>query len=629
MFGAKKKLNNSADVSSEMVSAHIYGFPPGLTVCDVYPYAYIMSDGVNFTIAKDDVNNFQGFILIHFKCHKEAKEFVSQSLYYKRGQLLTCSIVFDHEEYIKQTLNALRKPKITFINKLPRNLDKTELEEALSTFGHIDDLVMVKKDKKSKYAFITFASSSSAREAVNHGQIKIKQNILINVFYAKPKFPESFHNKIHPRLSEYITAITKGNKNYDPKQFIWLHDIALERNPKKAVEFKKILELSQNDLLPVIELIAKRKHGNSAKKELFDSSSASHDHSDTEVILCITPKNEISYNSSFVMDFRVSDQDLKDTIGQESTFINITRNNYCSNHNLEQIVAENEKQVNTSLNIPNVDQQSHVNQNNYISGYNESYYDNPTNVYSNPQWGYQNNTSFNNCQNAYNQNYEYYQPNYDYQNSYAGYDQIPYQDNIDSQHSYQNDQQYHGVNNNYYQQDNYYATTYYNPSAQSYDNSTNYCYGYNNKQSDAYLYQNTYDQSQQFEQSSGVYAYENPAQISSTKTYDQIYDKNKSNIDTQVYYQSEDQIQNTKLSENNLGNCGTNYEQKAYDIKGSNNMQIPRKELKQKHTREPFQTLKKSNFYEIQQKNNLEVHNNEFHTEKVANKEIKEKCNQI
>lgn len=58
MFGAKKKLNNSADVSSEMVSAHIYGFPPGLTVCDVYPYAYIMSDGVNFTIAKDDVNNF-------------------------------------------------------------------------------------------------------------------------------------------------------------------------------------------------------------------------------------------------------------------------------------------------------------------------------------------------------------------------------------------------------------------------------------------------------------------------------------------------------------------------------------------------------------------------------------------
>ena len=184
---------------------------------------------------------------------------------------------------------------------------------------------MLKKDKRTKYAFINFVKSSVAREVVKKCRIEIRNNLVANVYYAKPKFPESFHQKIHPKLSEYINAITKDNKNYNPKQFICLHDFILGRKSTKSTECKKIMEASGNNIASVLELISKRKHGNSAKKELFDSSSDSQEHTDTEIFILDSPRKDTSHSYNPRLEHKASffeKNDSRYNLGQESTFIN-------------------------------------------------------------------------------------------------------------------------------------------------------------------------------------------------------------------------------------------------------------------------------------------------------------------
>ena len=187
---------------------------------------------------------------------------------------------------------------------------------------------MVKKDKSNKYAFIDFKKSSSARNAINKGRVEIKDELFVSVYYAKPRIPKSFVNKIHPKLAEYINAITKEHKTYDPKQYIMLHDYVLGIYSKASAKYKKIMEAKGVDDAPVLELISKRKHGNSAKKELFDSSSESQDEEDSETFVLDQTLREVGFSLKSDAELKASFLEKNDSInvlGNVSTFLNISK----------------------------------------------------------------------------------------------------------------------------------------------------------------------------------------------------------------------------------------------------------------------------------------------------------------
>ena len=559
---AINKSNSSGDMSNSQVSVHISGFPPRLTICDIYPFAYIISDGINFTIAKDSENNFLGFILVHFRSHNKAKEFVSKELYYKRGLLLECKIVFDHDEYIKQTLTALRKPKQIFVNKLPRNMKKEDLEQAFSSYGQIEEISMVKKDKSNKYAFIDFKKSSSARNAINKGRVEIKDELFVSVYYAKPRIPKSFVNKIHPKLAEYINAITKEHKTYDPKQYIMLHDYVLGIYSKASAKYKKIMEAKGVDDAPVLELISKRKHGNSAKKELFDSSSESQDEPDSETFVLDQTLREVGFSLKSDAELKASFLEKNDSINvlgnvsflNTSKILNTSKLLNTSKHQPDKdLLAEGENQQVTNDNLCKKDSHDKINCNK-SSFFNEqaqqTAIQNQQNLSTSNQWNYYDGYYADRVNNAYNQDFNYNQGNNSYPYHYPEYEQNDYQNNEGYEFN-----DYHAQNNQYNvnSYNNSYAGNnfgYTNNGYETYDQQNN---GYNNystsnyEQPNSYTNQNYYNSSQ----NPDFYASENQGH-QNTIEYNQMYPIDQATT-RQNSYQAPYQCQNNTLIQNSNG----------------------------------------------------------------------------
>ena len=78
-----------------------------------------------------------------------------------------------------------------YIGNLNYELDTPDLKEAFSSFGEIIDVVVI-KDKESGcsrgFGFVTFASHSSAREALNmHGQELNGRRMRVKLAEAKPQ----------------------------------------------------------------------------------------------------------------------------------------------------------------------------------------------------------------------------------------------------------------------------------------------------------------------------------------------------------------------------------------------------------------------------------------------------------
>ena len=91
--------------------------------------------------------------------------------------------------FVAQASNV-RGNKI-YIGNLNYELDTPDLKEAFSSYGEIIDVVVI-KDKESGcsrgFGFVTFASHSSAREALNmHGQELNGRRMRVKLAEAKPQ----------------------------------------------------------------------------------------------------------------------------------------------------------------------------------------------------------------------------------------------------------------------------------------------------------------------------------------------------------------------------------------------------------------------------------------------------------
>ena len=145
--------------------------------------------------------------------------------------MLDVRVIIDSNQHITDCLNSAREPKQIFVTNLPLYYDKRDVSVMFDQFGKITDMtIMNNKEKKANIGIVTFLKSSSAKRAITAKKIKIEGHGVIFINYAQPKFSKYMLVKIHPSLRRYIKSVSRGEKTYDPAEFLNLQEDVLKNN---------------------------------------------------------------------------------------------------------------------------------------------------------------------------------------------------------------------------------------------------------------------------------------------------------------------------------------------------------------------------------------------------------------
>jgi RNA recognition motif-containing protein len=155
-----------------------------------------------------------------FDTLKEAQDFANQIHVYD-NKVLDCKVSLQHQDYITTSLNNIREPKKIFVDKIPKKVNKKDLENTFGVYGEIEEIIVIEKEKRSiNFAYITYFDTESAQKCVTAPETKVCAGTRLSVVFARPKFSKKMLLEIPPLLKEYIRQIQKGLKEYDPKDFV-------------------------------------------------------------------------------------------------------------------------------------------------------------------------------------------------------------------------------------------------------------------------------------------------------------------------------------------------------------------------------------------------------------------------
>ena len=83
-----------------------------------------------------------------FDTLKEAQDFANQIHVYD-NKVLDCKVSLQHQDYITTSLNNIREPKKIFVDKIPKKVNKKDLENTFGVYGEIEEIIVIEKEKRS------------------------------------------------------------------------------------------------------------------------------------------------------------------------------------------------------------------------------------------------------------------------------------------------------------------------------------------------------------------------------------------------------------------------------------------------------------------------------------------------
>lgn len=203
----------------EKISIFLGGFPYQTSASDAEEYILSLSDSIAYTIITRCKNLFRGFAFIHFDKYEDAENFIKKEYYYK-DKLLDCSISKDHNSYIRDCLNNLKRPKKIFIHGIPKQYKKCELQKYFEPMGEFCSLILIQKENQStNNAFVTFGRHEEAMKCAKMKTLKLKCGKNIVMGYSRPKFSGFMMHKIDTKIKQVIKDITNGQIEYRPEDF--------------------------------------------------------------------------------------------------------------------------------------------------------------------------------------------------------------------------------------------------------------------------------------------------------------------------------------------------------------------------------------------------------------------------
>ena len=203
---------------------YLAGFPRISDPQIIEKYMQEICPDADYQVVKSNTNHFRGFVLINFETYYASNLFMQKDHVFQ-GKVLEASVYNDEKTYIEKCLVTLREPKVIFIDKIPKEVTKEEIQSLCEKFGDIEEVRLIKRyEIPINYAFINYYESESADKCASQGLIETMSGIELEVFYAKPKFSDFKLKKIDPLLREYLVSVKEGLIPYNPKDFIFLHD---------------------------------------------------------------------------------------------------------------------------------------------------------------------------------------------------------------------------------------------------------------------------------------------------------------------------------------------------------------------------------------------------------------------
>lgn len=448
-------------------SVLIAGFPIGTKLQIIQDYMDEISNGKTYSIIQRSNKKFRGFSFIHFTDKREAEEFCEREIRFN-GKLLDYKLSVNQDDYIKDCLKELTKPRKVYVLGVPKSYSKKDIENLFMKHGDIEEISIIDKENyKCNKAFVTFIEYSSAAECAKCSVIKLDIDVEILVQFANPKFSSFMLHKTHSSIKGLIEKIKNGEKDFDPREF----EILLKNLESLVENDKQTQELTKNE---------------------------DENQQDTKIQ---NPSTPISYDKK---PKHVSNPNSKAKIQKNNNLLqnNTEKKDTRQKNKFSPIPIEHPQKVVMKINYPGVT--PHINPNAIVNQPEEfSFPVNPN--YGNIQGqGYDANII--NSSNANLQHYDAkYQQNFDYYKDYSySYDQY-YDNPVNGDIKNSSNYAYQNYNNGYYNQSHNYQhgsvcqDDYYNFSDyQSYDQS--YYTRQNYSQDTAQNYDSkyyAYDQNQQ------------------------------------------------------------------------------------------------------------------------------------
>ena len=172
----------------------------------------------------DKNSYFKGYVFVYFKTIQDAKAFASKKTYYKQ-KLLDVRIMTDSRQHIQDCLDSAKDPKQIFVTNLPEYYDKKQVSLLFDQFGKLDEVkILINKQKQANIGVIRFAEICATKKAIQLKKIKIEGHGVVFINYAQPKFSKYMLVKIHPILRKYLKSVSRGEKFYNPDDFLALQE---------------------------------------------------------------------------------------------------------------------------------------------------------------------------------------------------------------------------------------------------------------------------------------------------------------------------------------------------------------------------------------------------------------------
>lgn len=196
----------------ELTKATVFvgGFPKTANTLIIQQYVEKICKHSEFMLVTDSKNRSRGYVFITFNSKEEANRFVRQEHMFEKKSL-DCKISLNHESFITSSLINIREPKKVFVDKIPKNLKKCDVEKMFGKFGEIEEIILIVKEERTiNFAYVTYFSSDHAKKCVKQHYFETGEDLKISVIFARPKFSKKMLIGINPILKDYIKNVQKG-----------------------------------------------------------------------------------------------------------------------------------------------------------------------------------------------------------------------------------------------------------------------------------------------------------------------------------------------------------------------------------------------------------------------------------
>ena len=265
-------LNESPDSIFARISVLLAGFPTDATTSNVEKYMKQIAPDNKCSIIKRKkytIEDFRGFVFVHFDDLRHATDFNQKSHSYQ-GKQQDCKLLHNHDNFINESIDNTKNPIKVHIEEVPTGLTKEDLLDIFEKFGVIKELIIVTKENRAKNCvYITFDNHQSAKYCVDMKEFQLKDGDALQIFYAKPKFSSHMMQKIHPMLAKYQKKVQHGLMAYNPKEFSDLHNFILEKEAKTGIHtISGYSHLNSDENSDILSLCSKNNENQSKEENL-------------------------------------------------------------------------------------------------------------------------------------------------------------------------------------------------------------------------------------------------------------------------------------------------------------------------------------------------------------------------